>query len=203
MHGLCDDVFDQSVTLPMMSWTLDHGCSYGHGFISWEFIHCLLLISIFTWLWYPVIHTCYIWAQLFCLLWSSFAFMHDLSTTPFISSFLANCFYFNILTLYCWILHHLGLTLWLGMLCTVGTKLECSPPRENAMQVSMASREPVRRASVYIGLDGKCKETNDLYWFGPSCRVIAFTSSWRVAFCVGLIGMIVGVTRGCTVPLFI
>ena len=37
---------------------------------------------------------------------------------------------------------------------------------------------------------------NDLYWFGPSCRVIAFTSSQRVAFCIGLIGMIVRVTRG-------
>jgi len=68
-----------------------------------------------------------IWALLHCLLWGPLWFLHDLSTTPFISSFLANCFYFNILILYCWILHHLGLTLWLGMLCIVGTKLECSP----------------------------------------------------------------------------
>ena len=38
---------------------------------------------------------------------------------------------------------------------------------------------------------------------GPYDRVIAFTSSRRVAFCVGLIGMIVRLTRGSTVPLFI
>ena len=36
-------------------------------------------------------------------------------------------------------------------------------------------------------LDGKHKEMNDLYWFGLSCRVIAFTFSRRVTFCVRLI----------------
>jgi hypothetical protein len=63
--------------------------------------------------------------------------------------------------------------------------------------------DDVRRASAYAELDSKRKETNDLYWFGPSCQAIPFTSSRRVAFCVGLIGMIVRVIRGCTVPLFI
>ena len=38
---------------------------------------------------------------------------------------------------------------------------------------------------------------------GPHNRVIAFTSSRRVAFCVGLIGMIVRVIRGCAVVLSI
>jgi len=107
-----------------------------HSCMIWAQLHCL---------YDDLIHLCMIWALLHCLLWGPLWFLRDLSTTPFISSFLANCLYFNILTLYCWILHHLGLTLWLGMLCTVGTKLECSPPGEIAMQVSMASREPVTK----------------------------------------------------------
>ena len=54
----------------------------------------------------------------------------------------------------------------------------------------------VQRASMYVELDSKRKEMNGLYWFMPSYRVIDFTSSQCLAFCVGLIGMIVRVTRG-------
>jgi len=162
-----------------MSWTLDHGCSYGHGFISWEFIHCLLLISIFTWLWYPIIHTCYIWAQLFCLLWSSFAFMHDLSITP-LPLWWPDSFVHDLSTtplpimrsslILAWSEHN---SIYLFFPCqlflfqyTYIVLLNFTSPRidtmtwyvvycghqtgvfssgENAMQVSMASREPVTK----------------------------------------------------------
>ena len=51
-----------------------------------------------------------------------------------------------------------------------------------AVGPSRGTWDGVRRASAYGELDSKCKEINDLYWFGPSYRVIAFTSSRHVAF---------------------
>ena len=62
--------------------------------------------------------------------------------------------------------------------------------------LSRVTWDNVRRASAYAELDSKRKEMNGLYWFGPSYRVIAFTSNRHVAFYVRLIGMIVRVTRG-------
>ena len=58
------------------------------------------------------------------------------------------------------------------------------------------TQDDVQRASMYVELYSKRKEMNGLYWFGPSYRVIVFTSSQRVAFYIELIDMIVRVQRG-------